>query len=260
MCKKYLSNLNIMMTPYAKNKAIDDILESVKKTKLELDTMVQDLISKSVQVIDDNYDFVNCINIHTYGLCVNNGMDGYSGSIGIFYSEDDFRNCSKKITKNLDEKNGKKRMELKAVLVGLSKVIDEIDKINKDIIIHTDSVYVIKYFTQNLINHLEPKHIPNYDYIKKGYDIISTFPQIKFHYVKNMNSMKCPGAHGLGISKKMATNELVEQLENTIFKFGKYKTNTFAEIYSSDIEYFDWCLLNCQTQITEIKIFLDSKN
>jgi hypothetical protein len=72
--------------------------------------------------------------------------------------------------------------------------------------------------------------------------------------------MKCPGACGLGNSKKMATNELVEQLENTIFKFGKYKTNTFAEIYSLDVEYFDWCLLNCQTQITEIKLFLDSKN
>ena len=67
------------MAHYAKNKAIDDILESVKKTKLELDTMVQDLISKSVQVIDDNYDFANCINIYTYGLCMCNGMDGYSG-------------------------------------------------------------------------------------------------------------------------------------------------------------------------------------
>lgn len=249
-----------MMTPYTKNKAIDDILESVKKTKLELDTMVQDLRSKSDQVVDDNYDFDNCINIYTYGLCMCNGMDGYFGSIGIFYSQDDFRNCSKKITGNLNEKNGKKRMELKAVLVGLSKVIDDIDKINTDIIIHTDSVHVIKYFTQDLINRIEPKHIPNYDYIKKGYDIISIFPQIKFHYVKNMNSMKCPGAYGLGNSKKMATNELIEQLENTIFKFGKYKTNTFAEIYSQDIEYFDWCLLNCQTQITEIKIFLDSKN
>ena len=248
------------MHHFAKNKAIDEILESVKKTKLELDTMVQDLISKSDQVVDDNYDLANCINIYTYGLCVNNGMDEYFGSIGIFYSDDDFKNTSKKITGKLDEKNGKKRMELKAVLVGLSKVIDGIEKINKDIIIHTDSVYVIKYFTQDLINQIEPKHIPNYDYIKKGYDIISIFPQIKFHYVKNMNSMKCPGARGLVNSKKMATNELIEQLENTIFKFGKYKTNTFAEIYSQDIEYFDWCLLNCQTQITEIKIFLDSKN
>ena len=53
-----------MMTPYAKNKAIDDILESVRKNKLELDTMIQDLISKSNQVVDDNYDFANCINTH----------------------------------------------------------------------------------------------------------------------------------------------------------------------------------------------------
>ena len=89
----------------------------------------------------------------------------------------------------MDEKNGKKRMELKAVLVGLSKVIDGIEKINTDIIIHTDSVHVIKYFTQDLINHLEPKHIPNYDYIKKGYDIISIFPQIKFHYVKTVSAI-----------------------------------------------------------------------
>jgi hypothetical protein len=89
---------------------IIDLLSQFKKTKLELDTMVKDLISKSVQVIDDNYDFANCVNIHTYGLCVNNGMDGYSGSIGIFYSQDDFKNTSKKITKNLDEKNGKKRL------------------------------------------------------------------------------------------------------------------------------------------------------
>ncbi len=244
----------------AKKNAINNILEAVKKSKLEQDNVAKELEEKSSQVVDDSFDFVNSINIYVYGLTINDSSETPTGSIGIFFSDDDLRNSGNKIVSGLDEKNGKKRMELKAVLVGLSKVIDSVVETGEIVVIHTDSVYAIKCFTQDITKNIDSRHVPNFDYISKGFNTINMYPQIKFHYVKNINSLKSPGAYGVGNAKKLASDRLIEDIEHIQFKFGKYKDKTFAEIYSDDIEYFDWCLLNCQTQLTEIKLFMDSKN
>lgn len=244
----------------AKKNAISNILEAGKKSKLEQDNVAKELGEKSSQVVDDSFDFVNVINIYVYGLTINDSSDSPTGSIGIFFSDDDLRNTGNKIVSGLDEKNGKKRMELKSVLVGLSKVIDSIVETGSIVIIHTDSVYAIKCFTQDITKNIDSRHVPNFDYISKGFNTINMYPQIKFHYVKNINSLKSPGAYGVGIAKKLASDILIKDIEHILFKFGKYKDKTFAEIYSEDMEYFDWCLLNCQTQLTEIKLFVNSKN
>jgi len=244
----------------AKKNAINNIFEAVKKSKLEQDIVAKELVEKSSQVVDDSFDFVSCINIYTYGLTINDSTESPIGSIGIFFSDDDLRNSGNKIVSGLDEKNGKKRMELKAVLVGLSKVIDSIVETGEIVVIHTDSVYAIKCFTQDITKNIDSRYVPNFDYISKGFNTINLYPQIKFNYVKNINSLKSPGAYGLGKAKKLASDKLIEDIEHIQFKFGKYKDKTFAEIYSDDIEYFDWCLLNCQTQLNEIKLFMDSKN
>lgn len=254
-----------------KKKPLENILESQKKIKEEKDNLVRELINKSInnQVIDDEFDFENAmnINIYVYGIGVNDGQDKYYGSIGLYYGEDDFRNESKKISFDKDNKdikvnnkNYKNRAELKSALVGLSKVIDRVIKTGKCVIIHTDSDYIIKCFTQDTLYKYEEKQIQNYDYIKKGFEIISKYPQIKFHYVKNLNSLKIKGSPGLNNAKKLALEAIIDLVENITFKFGKFKDKSFVEIYSQDSEYFDWCLLNCQSQINEIKVFLDSKN
>jgi ribonuclease HI len=135
------------------------------------------------QIVDDNYDFSNCINIYTDGGCINNGKKNAKASIGIFFSEDDKRNESRKLKSNGIHKLTNNRAELKAILVALSKVVDEI-KINKIIVIHTDSSYSIKAFTTDFTQKRNEDEIPNIDYIKKGYNIIKKYPNIKFHYVK----------------------------------------------------------------------------
>jgi hypothetical protein len=75
-----------------------------------------------------------------------------------------------------------------------------------------------------------------------------------------MNSLKVKGSQGLNLSKKLALEAIIDKVENILFKFGKFKDISFVEVYSQESEYFDWCLTNCQTQINEIKVFLDSKN
>lgn len=248
-----------------KKKPLDNILENQKKIKEEKDNMVKELIrkSKNNQVVDDDYDFDNKINIYVYGISINDGQDKYYGSIGIYYGEDDLRNEGKKISLDIKDKNFKNyknRVELKSALVGLSKVIDNIVKTGECVIIHTDSDYIIKCLTQDTLSKYDNKQIQNYDYIKKGYEIISNYPQIKFHYVKNMNSLKVKGSPELNLSKKLALEAIIDKVENIQFKFGKFKDKSFVEVYSQESEYFDWCLSNCQTQINEIKVFLDSKN
>lgn len=258
--KTFLTNDSQKSNDSAKKNAINNILEAAKKNKLEQDNVAKELGEKSSQVVDDSFNFVDKTNIYVYGLTINDSTDSPTGSIGIFFNDDDLRNTGNKIIVGLDEKNGKKRMELKSVLVGLSKVIDSAVETGQIVIIHTDSAYAIKCFTQDITKNIDSRHVPNFDYISKGYNTISMYPQIKFHYVKNINSLKSPGAYGVGKAKKLASDRLVEDIEHIQFKFGKYKDKTFSEIYSEDMEYFDWCLLNCQTQLTEIKLFVDSKN
>ncbi len=258
--KTFLTNDSQKSNDSAKKNAINNILEAAKKNKLEQDNVAKELGEKSSQVVDDSFNFVDKTNIYVYGLTINDSTDSPTGSIGIFFNDDDLRNTSNKIIVGLDEKNGKKRMELKSVLVGLSKVIDSAVETGEIIIIHTDSAYAIKCFTQDITKNIDSRYVPNFDYISKGYNTISMYPQIKFHYVKNINSLKSPGAYGVGKAKKLASDRLIEDIEHIQFKFGKYKDKTFSEIYSEDMEYFDWCLLNCQTQLTEIKLFVDSKN
>lgn len=248
-----------------KKNPLENILETQKKLREEKEKIIMDLINKSVynQVVDDDYDFDLVINIYVYGISVYDSIESNYGSIGLFYGDDDLRNEGKKISMDLKDKNNKNykfRAELKSALVGLSKVIDRIVETGETVIIHTDSDFIIKCFTQDTLSKYDSKNIPNYDYIKKGYDIISRYHNIKFHYVKNLNSLKIIGSYGLNCAKKLALESIIDDVENITFKFGKHKDKTFVEVYSQESEYFDWCLSNCQSQLNEIRVFLDSKN
>lgn len=152
-------------------------------TRSDAELFIKNDTTSASQIINDDYDFLDCINIYTDGGCINNGKKNAKASIGIFFSENDERNESRKLKSNGIYKLTNNRAELKAILVALSKVVDEI-KMNKCVIIHTDSSYSIKAFTTDFTQKRNEADIPNIDYIKKGYKIIKKYPNIKFHYVK----------------------------------------------------------------------------
>ena len=250
---------------YKKQVIISNLLETYKKSKEDELKLIKSQIPVNEQVVEDNYDFVNCVNIYTYGICLNIDEDDLVnldsiGSIGIYFGDNDKRNISKKIVGNKDNKMTKSRAELKSVLVGISKVIDEVVENNLKVVIHTDSYYSIRCFTTDTLANRKSKDIMNYDYIEKGYNIISQYPNIKFHYQKHDLNSSSIHSIKLGISKKLCSNSLICELEDIKFKFGKYKNSSFSEVYEHDSDYFDWCLLNSQGQINEIKLFMESKN
>ncbi len=245
---------------YKKKVIVSNLLENYKKSKENELNLIKSQIPKNDQVVEDNYNFNNCINIYTDGSCINSEEDDAIGSIGVYFGENDKRNESRKITTNKKNKMTKARAELKAVLVGLSKVINDVVEKGIQVVVHTDSYYSIKSFTTDTIGKKSYNEVLNYDYVKKGYDIIHQYPIVKFHYQKHDLNSRSDHCIKLGISKKLSVNPLIGDLEELEFKFGKYKNERFVDVYEQDQDYFDWCLLNSQAQINEIKMFLDSKN
>ncbi len=251
----------LFINPNIKRKVdIASLINSVKKNQEEQTRLIKSQIPVNNQVVEDNYDFSQSINIYTDGSCINSGEDNSIGSIGVYFGEKDKRNESRKITTNKENKMTKARAELKAVLVGLSKVINDVVEKGIQVVVHTDSYYAIKSFTTDTIGKKSPNEFMNYDYVKKGFEIIHQYPNIKFHYQKHDLNSRTEHCVKLGISKRLSIYPLLGDLEDLEFKFGKYKNERFGDVYEQDQDYFDWCLLNSQAQINEIKMFLDSKN
>jgi ribonuclease HI len=82
----------------------------------------------------------NFINIYTDGSCFNNGKSNSTGSIGVFFKDNDERNISESIN-NMKITN--QRMELLAVIKSIEKL-----KENEKAYIYTDSKYVINSMTK----------------------------------------------------------------------------------------------------------------
>ena len=82
----------------------------------------------------------NFINIYTDGSCFNNGKVNSTGSIGVFFNDNDKRNISEAIN-NMKITN--QRMELLAVIRSLEKLNE-----NEKAYIYTDSKYVINSMTK----------------------------------------------------------------------------------------------------------------
>ena len=82
----------------------------------------------------------NFINIYTDGSCFNNGKSNSTGSIGVFFKDNDDRNISESIN-NMKITN--QRMELLAVIKSIEKLNS-----NEKAYIYTDSKYVINSMTK----------------------------------------------------------------------------------------------------------------
>ena len=129
---------------------------------------------------DDN----NVIKVYTDGSCINNGKKGSKGGIGVYFGENDDRNVSKnlrleKVTNNIAE------------LSALNEALDILDNNEEDIIVYTDSKYVILCCTsygekQNISNW--KNEIPNKNLVRVVYEKLKKKKNISLEYVRGHNN------------------------------------------------------------------------
>lgn len=218
----------------------------------------EDIPSKN-KIVSDDYNFSECINIYTDGSCINNGTENAVAGYGVYFGLNDPRNEYKKLKNNESYRPTNNRAELKAILVALSKVTDEVEA-GKEVMIHTDSQYSITSFTSNTIRKRLAKDVPNYDYVSRGYNIIKKYPNIKFHHVNAHTGNQDIHSIGNENADRLANLAIIEDVGKIKFTFGKHKDKSFENVYEEDKKYFEWCVENSKNQVHDIKLFIELKN
>jgi ribonuclease HI len=240
--------------------------KSIKSTKSTKSTKsIKSTNSAQVtkdQIVKDDYNFESCINVFTDGSCYNNGSKNAIAGCGIYFANNDPRNKSFRLREKENYPVTNNRAELKAILYAIS-VLDSEIKNNETVVIHTDSQYSILSFTSNKINTKTQITIPNYDYVSKGNSICKKYSNIKFHYVRAHTGKQDFCSIGNDNADKLANDSISDNIkqnsQNIILRFGKYKNKTLGEIYQLDKNYLSWCVANIKIQQQEIKLFLESK-
>lgn len=127
---------------------------------------------------------MNNINIFTDGSSLNNQNKlKRKGGIGIFFNDDDSRNRSIKITPDISKKVTNQIAELLACIYAIEIVLSGEIINNKNIIIYSDSMYVINSITKWGNNWLK-----NNWKKKNGQEIENKELIIKlYYYSKNLN-------------------------------------------------------------------------
>ena len=148
------------------------------KTREEAEYYIRYGIKKKIDVNDT-------IKVFTDGSCSMNGMKGAKAGIGIYFSEDDERNVSKRI-------NGKQTnntAELSAIIEVFHILKDEIE-LGKQITIYTDSEYVIRCCTSygekcHTSNWKKTKgEIPNVELVKELYTLYKKYDNVKVEWIR----------------------------------------------------------------------------
>jgi len=124
------------------------------------------------------------LNVYTDGSCINNGKKDARAGIGVFFSQGDPRNVSRRV----DGKQTNNTAELTAILVALDILKNEIDE-GRRIVVYTDSEYAIKCFTSygrrlQSMGFLTRDPVPNLELIKEGLNKIKSnvfFQHIRSH-------------------------------------------------------------------------------
>jgi ribonuclease HI len=126
------------------------------------------------------------INVYTDGACSNNGQPNALSGYGVYFSENDTRNESKKI-------NGEKHTNNIAELTAFIRAIEILDyeiKNGTQVNIYTDSEYVIKCATsygdklsKNNWKTSTDKIPPNVKLVKKSYELYHGIQNIKLIHI-----------------------------------------------------------------------------
>ena len=209
-------------------------------------------------IVKNEYNYDKCINVYTDGSCINNGSDNAIGGYGVFFGKDNANNISKRIRKNDDYKITNNRAELKAILEAIKKLKKEIEE-RREIMIHTDSQYSIQVLTSSKTYKkiIKNKEVPNGDYVKKGYEYIKDYPNIKFHHIYSHTGKTDEHSIGNENADILANEAIKDEIGKIKFTFGKYKGEIFEEIYKKDEKYFIWCTENSKNQKHDTELFLN---
>ena len=144
--------------------------------------------------------------VYTDGACTGNGKKNAKAGIGVYFGENDPRNVSKRIT----GKQTNNTAELKAVITAINILKEEI-KLNKNILIFTDSKYVILCCTsygqkQDVIGW--KKQIKNYNLVKKIYEYFKNNKNIKIKHIRAHTGLKDEHSKGNDMADKLAVLSL----------------------------------------------------
>jgi ribonuclease HI len=134
---------------------------------------------------------MNFINIFTDGAVPNNQIQGNrNGGIGVFFGNEDSRNISINIKETRDIKVTNQVCELLGCIKALETIVTTQNIGKKEVIIHTDSMYVINSITlwaknwkKNNWRRLDNKPIQNLELIKKLY-YLSKNLKVGYKHVK----------------------------------------------------------------------------
>lgn len=145
------------------------------------------------------------MNVFTDGACINNGKPNAIAGIGVFLTNNDPRNVSRRV----EGKQTNNVAELSAILEVFTILEEEIER--GDIInIYSDSKYSINSFTVWAIkwkqnNWTKKNGIKNLDLIKRGYELFNKYNNVNIFHIK---------AH-TGLTDKLSIgNENADRLAN----------------------------------------------
>ena len=159
---------------------------------------------------EKNLDDKKTIKVFTDGACIHNGKKNAMAGIGIYFSENDSRNVSERIS----GKQSNNTAELKAILKVYEILKDEIE--NKELVnIYSDSIYSIrccgeyglKMYRRNWKN--KDGYIPNHELVKKAYNLFYNKDNIKLIHVR---------AHTNNIDELSVGNAEADRLANESIK------------------------------------------
>ena len=124
------------------------------------------------------------IKVFTDGACSNNGKATAKAGLGVYFSENDPRNVSRRIV----GKQSNNTAELSAVIEVFSILSDEIQS-NQEIIIYSDSTYTIRWCGEygrkcEANGWLSKKPIPNLDLGKELYLLCKEYQNVKLEHIR----------------------------------------------------------------------------
>jgi ribonuclease HI len=124
------------------------------------------------------------INVFTDGACSHNGSVKAKAGMGVYFSEGDPRNVSKRIVGKQSNNTG----ELSAILEVFTILQSEIQS-GKKITIYTDSKYCINSLNVWAIkweknNWTKKGGIQNLDLIKRGYELCKKYKNVTLKHIK----------------------------------------------------------------------------
>ena len=142
------------------------------------------------KVMKKNKKINDEILVFTDGSCSNNGFNNAKAGIGIYFSEDDPRNVSKRI----DGKQTNNTAELSAI-IEVFKICSKDIEDGKKIIIHSDSTYSIQccgeYGEKCSKKGWKNKkgYIPNAQLVKTVYELFNNNKNVEIKHIKAHTGM-----------------------------------------------------------------------